>query len=70
MIKVVNLILFKFAFSGNIINGYWIKTYGLKTATYLEHHLFCQKNKDKDVILENYLASLRNIRCANNEVFH
>ena len=44
-------------FSGNIINGYWIKLAAIKAVTDLEGHLFRQKT-DRVIIFEHFLASL------------
>ena len=45
MIKFFNLVLSKFTFSDDTINGYWVKHIAVKVVTDLEDHFFHQKTK-------------------------
>ena len=41
--KSFNLGLYKFTFSGDIINEYWVKLMAIKAMTYLKEHFFSHK---------------------------
>ena len=38
-------LIFQFTFSGDIINGYWMKLKAIKATKDLKEHLFRQKSK-------------------------
>ena len=58
MIKVFVFVLFKSAFPGDTINGYWVKSMAINAVADLEDHLYCKNNRDREIIFKKSLPSL------------
>ena len=56
--KFFNLVLSKFTFSGDTIDGYWITPMAIKSVADLKEHLFRQKNRDKEIILASMWSAI------------